>query len=130
MYGSSALPDTLSEFCILDGMPAPERAKARTLWPARSAALERWTSCQTILRSIPSCAPSNGKTNMSPIENHQAIGFQPSQRSQSASGSKPSKIRPPSSGSRGSRFKIASSTLMISAFLRFSATQGRAVSGR
>ena len=29
--------------------------------------VERWTSRQTIFRSIPSCAPSNGKTNMSPI---------------------------------------------------------------
>ena len=29
--------------------------------------VERWTSRQTILRSMPSCAPSNGKTNMSPI---------------------------------------------------------------
>jgi hypothetical protein len=29
--------------------------------------VERWTSCQTILRSIQSCAPSNGKTNSTPI---------------------------------------------------------------
>ena len=29
----------LSEICILDWLPAAERAKARTLWPARSAAL-------------------------------------------------------------------------------------------
>ena len=37
--GSSALPDTLVRFAFWIGMPAPERAKARTLWPARSAAL-------------------------------------------------------------------------------------------
>ena len=37
--GSSALPDTLSRFASWIGMVAAERAKARTLWPARSAAL-------------------------------------------------------------------------------------------
>ena len=37
--GSSALPDTLVRFASWIGMPAAERAKARTLWPARSAAL-------------------------------------------------------------------------------------------
>ena len=36
----------------------------------------------------------------------------------------------PSSGGTGSRLKMARSTLMISAFLRFSATQGAAASGR
>jgi len=29
--------------------------------------VERWTSCQTTLRSIPSCAPSSGKTNNTTI---------------------------------------------------------------
>ena len=36
--GSSALPDTLSRFASWICMLAAERAKARTLWPARSAA--------------------------------------------------------------------------------------------
>ena len=36
---SSALPDTLSRFASSIGMAEAERAKARTLWPARSAAL-------------------------------------------------------------------------------------------
>jgi len=48
--GSSALPATLSRFASSIGMPAAERAKARTLWPARSAAL-------TVSSPIPRLAP-------------------------------------------------------------------------
>ena len=42
--GSSALPTTLVRFASWIGMPAAERAKARTLWPAPERGPHRFKS--------------------------------------------------------------------------------------
>ena len=47
-----------------------------------------------------------------------------------ASGSTPTAMRPPSSGGIGNMLKTANTTLMISAFFKFSAAQCAAVTGR
>ena len=87
-------------------------------------------TCETMLRSAPNCAPSIGRMKRRLMRISIPYGSNWESRAAKASGSTPTAMRPPSRGGIGNMLKTANTTLMISAFFKFSVAHCAAVTGR
>jgi hypothetical protein len=87
---------------------------------------EEASTCEAALRSSPSCAPSSGSTMNSPITITLPYGSSLATGIASPRGRMPTRMRPPSSGGSGNKLNMASTTLMINAFFRLSASHSEA----